>query len=196
MKQLFILFILLTNIASAFNFDIWESKITLKEAIQIAKKNNIPLHKDSLFSGKKGFYAPNLFLKKYPNNRVFRYSTKLLNENASIFLYFTKKSKKLYKIKIQWGKSNKEFINTIYKLMDKKYGKRKISIPKNIGDYILNTSRQWNPNKETIIQTKKSIGTITLFYYDVKESHNEEQEREEMRLEKKEKSLIKDSNKF
>ena len=72
MKQLFILLILFSNLASAFSFDVWDSKITLKEAIQIAKVNNIPLKKDGSFSGKKGCYAPTLYLKKYPNNRVFR----------------------------------------------------------------------------------------------------------------------------
>jgi len=196
MKQLFFTLLLLGNISSAFTFDVWDSKITLKEAIQIAKENNIPLHKDGGLSIKKGFYAPNLYLKKYPNNRVFRYHTKLLNEEASVFLYFTKNSKKLYNIKIRWGKSNKEFLSTIYELMDKKYGKRKISIPKNIGDYIFNTSRQWRPDKETIIQTKKSMGLITLFYYDIEETHNEERERKEIKLEKKKKALIKDANKF
>jgi len=196
MKQLFILLILFSNLASAFSFDVWDSKITLKEAIQIAKENNIPLRKDGGLSIKKGFYAPNLYLKKYPNNRVFRYHTKLLNENASVFLYFTKNSKKLYNIKIQWGKSNKEFLSTIYELMDKKYGKRQISIPKNIGDYIFNISRQWRPDKETIIQTKKSMGLITLFYYDIEETHNEEREQKEIKLEKKKKALIKDANKF
>jgi len=196
MKQLFILLILLSNLVSAFSFDVWDSKITLKEAIQIAQKNNIPLHKDGVFSGKKGFYAPNLYLKKYPNNRLFRYHTKLLNENASVFLYFTKKSKKLYKIKIRWGKSDKAFLSTIYEIMDKKYGKRKISMPQNVGDYIFNTSRQWQPDKETIIQIKKSIGLITLFYYDIEETHNEEQEQKEIKLEKKKRALIKDANKF
>ena len=196
MKQLFFTLFLLTNIASAFTFDVWESKITLNKAIQTAKKNNIPLHKDGVFSGKKGFYEQNLYLKKYPHNRVFRYTTKLLNENAIIDLYFTKNSKKLYSIKVKWMKANKEFVDTVYELLDKKYGKREIVIPKNIGDYVFNTTRQWEPNKETIIQTKKSLGLTTLIYYDVKETHNEEREREEIKIEKKEKALIKDSDKF
>jgi hypothetical protein len=93
-------------------------------------------------------------------------------------------------------KSNKEFVNTLYELLDNKYGKREIVIPKNLGNLVFNTSRQWNHNKETRIQTKVSMGSTTLTYYDIEETHNEENERAEIKKEKKEKALIKDANKF
>ena len=196
MKQLFFTLLLLSNIASAFSFDNWESKISLDEAIQIAKTNNLPFRKDGIISVEKGFNERDLYLEKYPKNRVFRYITTLLNEKATVYLYFTKNSKKLYSIKVRWMKQSKEFVNTVYDLMDKKYGKREVVIPTSLGDYVFSTTRQWKPNKETIIQTKIGSGLTTLTYYDVDETHNEEREREEIKIEKKEKALIKDANKF
>lgn len=196
MKKLFLSILLLTSIASAFTFDVWTSKITLDEAILIAQKNNIPLRKDGIFSGKKGFYKPHLFLEKYPNNRVFRYTTKLLNENATVYLYFTKNSKELYNLKVRWGTKKKEIIDSLYTLLDKKYGKRKVAIGSNIGEFIIYKKRQWNPNNDTLIQTKTSIGSTELNYYDVEESHKEDEERKKTKIEKKEKALIKDANKF
>jgi hypothetical protein len=196
MKQLFFILLLLSNIASAFNFDNWESKISLDEAIQIARTNDFPLCKDGAINAGKAFKESCLYLDKYPKNRVFRYATTLLNERATVYLYFTKNSKKLYSIKVRWMKQNKEFLNTLYELLDKKYGKREIAIPKNIGDFIINTSRIWKENQKTIIQTKTGFGLTTLTYYDVEETHNEEREREKIKIEKKEKALIKDANKF
>jgi len=196
MKQLLLSLIFLTHLASAFSFDVWKSKTTLKEAIQTAKANNIPLRKEGVFSTQKGFYARDLYLKRYPNNRVFRYTTTLLNAHATIDLYFTKKSKKLYTIKVRWMKRDKAFIATLYELLDKKYGEKETVISTNIGDLILTKKRQWQPNDTTLIQTKTSIAGTELNYYDIEESHNEEREREEIKIEEKEKALIRDGNKF
>ena len=196
MKKLFITLILLSSLSSAFTFDIWESKITLDEAIQTAKSNNLPLCKDGIIGAGKEFKESYLYLEKYPNNRVFRYTTTLLNEKATIYLYFTKNSKRLYTLKVRWITRKKEFVDTLYKLLDKKYGERETVISSNFGDLILAKKRQWKPSDETIIQTKTSMAGTELNYYDVEESHKEEEERKKIKIEKKEKALIKDANKF
>jgi len=196
MKKLFFTLIFLSTLSSAFTFDIWESKITLDEAIQIAESNDIPLHKDGSISINKKFDIRFLYLKKYPNNRVFSYSTTLLNKRANVMLYFTKHSKELYSVKIRWGMYTKDFMNTLYQLLDKKYGQKKVVIPSNIGELILYKTRQWQPDKNTLVQNKTSIGTTDLTYYDIEETHKEEEERKKIQIEKKEKALIKDANKF
>ena len=136
MKQLFILLLFLSNIASAFSFDVWKSKITLKKAIKIAKEKNIPLRKDGVAATGKNFNNSYLYLDKYPKNRIFNYKTTLLNEYAIVSLYFTKESKHLYRIKVRWMKKNKEFIDTLYKLLDKKYGQKKVLLT-SIGSFLL-----------------------------------------------------------
>ena len=196
MKNLFLTLILLSSLSSAFTFDIWESKITLDKAIETAKSNNLPFHKDGSIAINKGFDERLLFLDKYPNNRVFRYSTTLLNKRASVILYFTKHSKELYSVKIRWGMHTKDFMNTLYQVLDKKYGQKKVVIPSNIGELILYKTRQWQPDENTLVQSKTSIGVTDLTYYDVEETHKEEEERKKIKIEKKEKALIKDANKF
>ena len=196
MKKLFFTLIFLSSLSSAFTFDIWKSKITLNDAIQTAKSNNLPLCKDGIIGAGKEFKESYLYLKKYPKNRVFRYTTTLLNEKATVYLYFTKNSKKLYNLKVRWLTRKKDFISTIYTLLDNKYGKRETVISSNFGDFILAKKRQWKPNDETIIQTKTSMAGTELNYYDVEESHQEEEERKKIKIEKKEKALIKDANKF
>jgi len=196
MKKLFITLILLSSLSSAFTFDIWESKITLDKAIETAKSNNLPLCKDGIFGVGKEFKESYLYLEKYPNNRIFRYTTTLLNEKATVYLYFTKNSKRLYTLKVRWITRKKEFVDTLYKLLDEKYGKRETVISSNFGDLILAKKRQWKPSDETIIQTKTSMAGTELNYYDVEESHKEEEERKKIKIEKKEKALIKDANKF
>jgi hypothetical protein len=195
MKQLFILLILLSNIASAFSFDVWDSKITLKEAIQIAKENNIPLRKDGIATSGKNFNKSYLSLNKYPENRIFNYKTTLLNEYAIVSLYFTKESKHLYRIKVRWMKKDKEFIDTLYKLLDKKYGQKKVLLT-SIGSFLLSKQRQWEEDENSLIQTHASLSGTTLLYIDTVESQKNDQENKKIIKEKKEKALIKDANKF
>lgn len=198
MKKILISLSLLTSFTLAFSFDIWTSKITLNEAIEIAKKNNIPLQSDTLSirNPRKTFNKKYLYLKKFPNNRVFTYNITLLNQKADVFLYFTKEDKRLYTLKVRWTTSNKTFRETLYKLLDKKYGERNILIPSNIGEFILFKQRQWQKGEETIIRTKTSIGNTTLFYIDIEETNKEKNFKEKIKTEKKEKALIKDADKF
>jgi len=195
MKKLFLTLIFFSSLSSAFSFDIWESKITLDEAIQRAKVNNIPLCKDGVVGTGKEFRESYLFLKKSPNNRVFRYTTSLLNQYAIVYLYFTKNEKKLYQLKIRWVDHNKDLVNSLYTLLDKKYGKKEI-ILSNIGAFFLSKQRQWRENNTTLIQTKASLSGITLLYIDIEETKKEKEERKKIKIEKKEKALIKDANKF
>jgi len=195
MKQLFILLILLSNLVSAFSFDIWNSKITLKEAIQIAKENNIPLRKEGIITTGKNFNKSYLYLDKYPKNRIFNYKTILLDEYATVSLYFTKESKHLYRIKVRWMKKDKEFIETLYKLLDKKYGKKKVLLT-SLGSFFLSKQRQWEKDENSLIQTSVSLSGTTLLYIDTVELEKNDQENKKIIKEKKEKALIKDANKF
>lgn len=196
MKKTLLALLLLSNLSFAFTFDIWESKITLDHAIQIAKRNNIPLKKEGIIATGKEFKKEYLYLDKYPDNRIFQYNTTLLDALATVTLYFTQESKKLYNVKIRWSKQNQEFTDPFYELLDKKYGERKTIVSSNLGDLILAKRRQWQPDKETLIQSKISLSGTELLYIDVIETQKEEEKKEEEKNEKKEQALIKDSDKF
>jgi len=78
-------------------------------------------------------------------------------------------------------KRDKTFIDTLYKLLDKKYGERNILLSSNIGDFI---------------QTKTGMGGTHLLYIDIEETNKEKTFKEKIKTEKKEKALIKDADKF
>jgi hypothetical protein len=178
----------------AFSFDVWKSKLTLLEAVKIAKQENIPLHKGSLSVIGKEFNERYLCLDKYPKNRLFKYSTTLLNKKATVSLYFSLTSKKLYNLKIHWITSDKKFIDVVYNLLDKKYGKRERF--STISDFIFFKKYQWKPNKYTRILTKSSPAGIEISYEDIEESQNNDKEKKIVKIEKEEKALIKDGYKF
>lgn len=195
MKQLLLALLLLSNVSFAFSFDIWKLNITLDEAIQTAKSNNIPLRKEGITSSGKTFNASHLFLERYPKNRTFNYQTKLLNKYAVVTLYFTKNSKSLYRIKVRWVKRNKKFVDTLYELLDKKYGQKKILLS-NIGSFLLSKQRQWEEDKNSLIQSKVSASGTTLLYIDTIATQKNEQEKEKIIKTKQVTALIKDASKF
>ena len=197
-KILIILFLLFSSL-SAFTFDIWESSISLNEAISIAKKENIPIAKNGIIHASKNFSQTLLYLKKSPNNRVFYYKSKLLGEFSTVNLYFTKESKKLYKIKIRWnllGKKHKNFKENLYKVLDTKYGNRNIVLPLNFGELIFFEKREWTSTKNTTIQTKSSTAGIELVYIDNVELTNNKDEKKTEESKKELEFLKKDKEKF
>lgn len=196
MKKILISLTILSSLSSAFTFDLWSSKITLNEAIKIAKTENIVLHKDGIVTTGKKFREVYLYLDRYPNNRVFRYHTKLLNEQATVYLYFTKKEKKLYNLKVRWGQKSKSFRSSLYNLLDKKYGQKEVLLPNNFGEFLFSKKRQWKEDKNNIIQVKSGLATIELLYVDIEETKKDKEFKEKVKIEKKEKALLKDANKF
>ena len=196
MKKILISLTILSSLSSAFTFDLWSSKITLKEAIKIAKTENIALHRDGLTATGTKFNGVYLYLDKYPNNRVFRYHTKLLNKRATVYLYFTKKEKKLYNLKVRWGQTSKEFRSSLHNLLDKKYGQKEVLLSNNLGEFLFSKKRQWKEDKNNIIQIKTGLATTELLYVDIEETKKDKEFKEKIKIEKKEKALLKDANKF
>jgi len=92
-------------------------------------------------------------------------------------------------------KKNKEFIETLYKLLDKKYGKKKLLLT-SLGSFFLSKQRQWEKDENSLIQTSTSLSGTTLLYIDTVELQKNDQENKKIIKEKKEKALIKDANKF
>lgn len=196
MRNIFLSLILFSTLSFAFNFDVWSSKITIKEAVKIAKLNNLSLHKESIVSTSKNFDKRFLFLQKYPNNRIFKYHTTLLNKRATVYLYFTKEEKKLYNLKVRWSRQDKKFINAIYTLLDKKYGQKKVLVSNSFGEFIFSKKRQWKEDKNNIIQVKNSLSLTELLYIDTIETKKEKAFKENVKIKKEQTALIKDAHKF
>jgi len=186
------LFIISVTSLSAFTFDKWVSGTELSEAIQTARVNNIPLTiQGSVFFSKKFDWK---YLKNHKNHRVFYYKQDLMGGYARVALYFTQESKKLYKIQISWtGLFNKrEFTESLYRVLDKKYGQRNIVMPSNVGEYVFYKKRMWKIDDSSIVQSNTSSGMVELVYLDKKYEFDNLQTRQKKKLN----IIMKDAGKF
>lgn len=177
---------------SAFTFDKWKSGTELSEVIQTARINNIPLTtQGSVFMSKKFDWR---YLKNHQNHRVFYYKQDLMGSYARVALYFTQENKKLYKIQISWtGLFNKQdFTESLYRVMDKKYGQRNIVMPSNVGEYVFYKKRMWKIDDESIVQSNTSSGMVELVYLDKKYEFDDLQTKEKKKLD----IIVKDAGKF
>jgi hypothetical protein len=193
LAQIFLISTVYLTSLSAFTFDKWKSGIELSEAIYIARDNNIPLStQGNVFFSKRFDWKQ---LKNHQKHRVFYYKENLLGADARVALHFTKESKTLYMVKVNWGlygKNRLEFEEMIYALLDKKYGKKNIVLPSNIGEYVLYKKRVWMPDVKTEVQTQSSSAGMGLTYLD----KVQEKENQETNKKKKLEIIVRDAGKF
>ncbi|MCF6245327.1 MAG: hypothetical protein L3J43_09855 [Sulfurovum sp.] len=177
-----IVFLMLISSANAFKFDIWESGKDLKECINIARENNIPLIRGNVSMSNSFDWK---YLKNYQKYREFKYYTSLFGKKAWVYLYFTQNKSELYKIHIRWveyGQDKNDFERTLFNLLDKKYGEKEILKASNVGEYFLKKMRKWYPNKRTEIIFERSPAGFLLIYRDIMIE-------QELKIEKKKKKL-------
>jgi hypothetical protein len=94
---------------SGFVFDVWRSGISIYEFMDIAERNDVPIHRDGLISINKHF-NPAMSRKYADTAGKFYYKDQIMGKWARVDLVFTPKSKKLYTLSINWsgqGVSNK-----------------------------------------------------------------------------------------
>ena len=134
------------------------------------------------------------YLKNHQNHRVFYYKQDLMGNYARVALYFTQESKKLYKIQISWtGLFNKrDFTESLYRVMDKKYGQRNIVMPSNVGEYVFYKKRMWKIDDNSIVQSNTSSGMVELVYLDKKYEFDDLQTKEKKKLD----IIVKDAESF
>jgi len=183
LRSIFISLIFFSS-ASAFTFDKWESGKQLKESITVARENNIPI-----ITGNRNVSVGSSFdwkyLKNYQKYRKFKYYTSLFGNNAWIYLYFTQNKSELYKMEIKWtayGQDKNDFERTLSSILNKKYGKKEVVIPSNIGDYIFKKMRKWNPDERTEIILERSSAGFLLIYRDTLIEQEIEVEKEKKKL--------------
>ena len=94
-SSLFVLLVLLLTAANAhgFKFDLWIAGVSLHEAYNIAKYQNIKLRK----SDYTGTRAQPLLSKEYDDS--------ILGEPVEVVLFFTPISKKLFRVYVTWNRS-------------------------------------------------------------------------------------------
>jgi hypothetical protein len=150
--------------ADGFSFDIWKSGLTVSEAIDLAKDNDIPLHKSGLISADKHF-NPEMCLPYANTATEFDYNAQLLGRQAKIVLNFTPASKKLYSIRVAWSGSGisrkSKFRDQIESMLIKKYGR-----PVKIKDNMIFKTYDFQINKLSFVTMRPGSNYVLLEYLD------------------------------
>src|SRR6266576_4509437 len=153
---------LIPTAADAFQFDMWTSGMSSREAMAIAMDKDIPLIRAGLISVNKHF-DPNTSSKYIDNAHEFYYRGRLLDENAQISLIFTPESKFLSAVRIQWtGLSTKDgFRQVVFDTLKSKYGN---SAKKE--KQIFFETFFWPVDKANQVSMKTSANQISVEYID------------------------------
>ena len=115
-----------TEKRGGFQFDVWQSGMNIGEILTVARKHDIPLHRDGIISINKKFNS--ITSTKYAKTATqYYYKTKLLGKYAKVDLFLTPSSKRLHTLSINWhGMANKNnrdgFEEEITETMSAKYG--------------------------------------------------------------------------
>jgi hypothetical protein len=178
--------IVLTMSLSVFacQFDIWKLGMPMKDAVLLAQEKDLPLVKSAgAYVVRKHFDWK--YLADYEKYREFVYHASLFGKPARVKLYFTQESKRLYQVIVRWSSfhSDKdEFEKTIYALLDRKYGPRKIGMPSDIGDYVFNKYRYWRCDDTAKIIAKRNAAGIELIYVDQAILNHQKRTRQKKKL--------------
>lgn len=143
-----LLLISLNTNTNAFQYDIWNSGISIQDANNIAEKNGRKLLEGRVRGGR---YAELLNSKTY--------NSELLGYSIETTLFFTEKSNILHTISITWigelSETNARSLQQkIYSILQKKYGK-------------LEFSTSYGKN---IYNTKDCTGTTEIFRFNDKDT--------------------------
>jgi hypothetical protein len=176
---------------ASFQFDIWPFGITTNRAIDIAEKNDVPLHKSGIITANKRFHPQ---VRKYSDATGFYYNTNLLGHFAKVELAFTPASKKLHTVTIQWSKLNSndtKLTNEIESMISEKYGKQR-----NKGKKLFYSTTEWITEDKNRIEMKTSSTAILLSYMHTVFGQLDLKETENLKIQKIKDEAKKDNNKF
>jgi hypothetical protein len=146
-----------------FGFDFWKLGMDINEVMDIAERNQVPLHREGLISVNKQF-NPKMCRPYTDTHSRFDYRQQLLGYPTKVTLVFTPRSRRLAFIKVHlspnFSASNPVPNDTVMAVMSKKYGQpRKIS--KNI---LQKNACRWRlPDDNTIDLTSGSNWTDLIY---------------------------------
>jgi hypothetical protein len=127
---------------SPLKFDVWALGITIDEAIDVAERNDIPLHRESHYSVNKHFNPK--MCRPYANSHSkFYYKAQLLGRSTTVNLVFNPSSRVLIKINVDLydpaGKPHKDSYYEVLAMLVDKFGKP----TKSKRNILLRKIKQW-----------------------------------------------------
>jgi hypothetical protein len=176
---------------SSFQFDIWPFGITVDEAIDIAQRNDVPLHRAGIISINKHFHP---MVRKHAGSNHFTYNTTLLGHFSKVELFFTPISKKLHTVSIQWPnqktkdpKLTNEIIAMISEKYDQTHGEQK---------KLFHSSLDWAAEDNNQIEMIVRSTSIFLNYMHTDFRQQDYEEQENLKIMKIKIGAKKDKEKF
>jgi len=169
-----------------FQFDVWPFGCTVLQAIDIAERNDLPLHKHGIITVNKKFHP---MIRKYSDATHFYYNTNLLGHFAKVELFFTAKIRHLYAVKINWPNQktkNSVLLNEISSMISDKYGK-----PVKSG-----RKTRWVSKDANQITMKVHSTAILLQYIHTRLNHLNDNEKQQLKVERVNIGSTKDKGKF
>ncbi len=179
---------------SGFVFDDWRSGISIYEFMDIAERNDIPIHRDGLISINKHFNP--IVSRKYAETyRKFYYKDQILGKWARVDLVFTPNTKKLCTLSIKWNgqgvSKESEFFTEVKSIMSKKYG----APSKTDKEYLIHKIF-WNINQNAYAMLQGGGGFSQLHYFDKHYLNLAENESAKTKATEHHNALKKDAEKF
>ena len=161
--------------ANGFQFDVWRSGISVRQAIDIAEANDIPLHKGGLLSVNKTF-NPKMCRPYADTATEFYYKAPMLGKMATLTFRFTPISKRLYTLTVTFsgpGTSKKsEFREQVESMLRGKYGD-----PVKITDQIVFKDFDWRINDNATVTMRPGGASVQIAYRDLTLSQLYEKEK-------------------
>ena len=158
---LFITFFLSAEQAMAFEFDGFQSGLTLKQVLGLAQQRELAIFDGQKHGVPRGHFDAKLF--KETSKIIFlTYHTNLLGERVSVDLQFTPQTQRLFFVKSNI-KTAPKYLEGLTSVLDKKYGAHK----KSYGLlFTMQNSTHWNVDERTEIKIVKYMTLCSLQYTD------------------------------
>jgi hypothetical protein len=185
---LFISFFLSAEQVMAFEFDGFQSGLTLKQVLGLAQQRDLDIFESHKHGIRTGHFNAKLFNDTSIITRL-TYHADLLGERVAIDHQFTPLTQRLFFIKINI-KNSPKYLESLTSVLDKKYGAHKNSYGI---IFTLQNSKVWNVNETTEIKIVKMMSIYSLQYTDsVIFKLNEEENRKVAVTEKRDLTKLND----
>jgi hypothetical protein len=159
---------------NAVKFDIWPLGIHIRQAMDIAEMNNIPLHRAGLISANKGF-NPVMSRKYMDTDSKFTYKTHLMGYPAEVALLFSPISRRLAHVEIgvhpRLQEEQKAAYHELMEVLSTKYGeptrlieKGKIAEKTFLRAAELADTFLWAAGDDASIRLEKILWTLKITY--------------------------------
>lgn len=197
---------------TGFGFDGWEfgTHISKVKRIEMTRQLGMRPGTSMIF----GSYNKQL-LNSRPEQRVYSYRTKVMEQTALVSLFFTKTTQELYQVSVRFSmgqrktEERKYFYESLHKLLSDKYGKaKKISrdssqglIAELVTSSIIGRLFVWGQGTENLVTLdyKKNYQTMTSYELQYISSSLNKQNKKEITYELRQRTksaVLKDGNKL